>query len=157
MQEGKPPTCGVTAAGLSCAVDIEVAGALNFEEQELYEVLVAVTDSGGKTLTRPFTLLVLDANDAPTALQVDKLSIEENAGAGAIVGSIFATDEDSAQQLACVVPAEGDDGRFTVTFVDGANFLTVAKDAQLDYEAQEQHQASVIPSPVFVPAVACSG
>jgi len=134
-------------------VDIEVAGALNFEEQELYEVLVEVTDSSGKTLTRPFALIVLDANDAPTALQVDKLSIEENAGAGAVVGSVFATDEDSAQQLACAVPAEGDNGWFAVTFADGVNLLTVARDARLDYEAQEQHQASVIPSPAFFPAV----
>ncbi len=69
---------------------------LDFEMRKLYDVTVTVADPSGATASAPFTVRVLDANDAPVFPPGDILrSVAENSQLGALVGAtIGAHDPD---------------------------------------------------------------
>ena len=68
--------------------------ALDFEAKSELEVIVRVSDKKKAFIDVPFTISVLDANDPPTDLLIDNLSIVENNDPGGVVGIFTPIDPD---------------------------------------------------------------
>ena len=64
------------------------------EEKQLLDVDVTVTDSGKETYIATFEITVLDVNDAPTDITLDKDTIAENQPADTVVGKFTLVDPD---------------------------------------------------------------
>src|SRR5207237_654638 len=87
---------------------------------------ITATDAGGLSITRPFTITVLNVNEAPTAIALSNASVSENA-AGASIGTLSATDPDANDAATFTVS----DNRFEVV----GNTLKLKAGVSLDYEA----------------------
>lgn len=69
---------------------------LNFEEQSVYNIVIRSTDSGGNTISKPFTIFVNNLEEAPINLELSNSTILENLPPGSFIGLISAIDPDSA-------------------------------------------------------------
>jgi len=113
---------------------------LDYDEQDSYAVRVQATDSGGLVFEKPLTISVTEVNESPTDISLSSTSIEENAGANAVVGTLSATDANASQTFTyALVSGEGDDdnGSFTV------NGNQLRATSSLDYEAQSSHSVLI--------------
>lgn len=79
--------------------ELQTAETFNFESKSIYEVTVSITEIGMTTESQDFTIVVRDVNDAPTALNLSEVSIEENLQSGTLIGEISTEDEDSADSF----------------------------------------------------------
>ena len=61
----------------------------------LYSVTVRSTDSGGLTFDKAFTVTVTNVNEAPTSIVFTATTVDSQAKAGALVGSLSTVDEDT--------------------------------------------------------------
>lgn len=75
------------------------AGAIDFESAATLSIRLKTTDSGGASYEKIFTVAVSDVNEAPTALASSNLSIAENAGANAEIGTLSSTDPDNGDSF----------------------------------------------------------
>ena len=67
----------------------------NFEEKSSYSIRVRTTDAGNLTFEKSFTITIVDANDAPTAISTgSEASIIENSEVETVVTTFTTTDED---------------------------------------------------------------
>ena len=89
-------------------------------------VTVTATDSGNLTTSQDFTITVGDANEAPTAIALDNMTVAENS-AGTVIGTLSTTDVDDGDSHSYTVS----DSRFEV--VDGA--LKLKDGVSLDHES----------------------
>src|SRR5690606_21370786 len=64
---------------------------LNYEAASSHTIRVQVTDSGGLSLIRDFTVAVNDVNE-PLSLGNASFSVAENFGPGTLVGTVAASD-----------------------------------------------------------------
>jgi len=106
---------------------------IDYEAATSYGVTVRVTDSGGLFYDESFAITVEDVPDggnaAPTAIELDNLSVAENA-AGAVIGQLSVVDPDAGDSHSFTV----DDARFEV--VDGR--LKLKDGVGLDFEQESQ-------------------
>ena len=109
---------------------LRTAAVFDFETRTSYSVRVRVTDSGGLFFEQPFTINVLDANEAPTANDAT-FSLPENSAAGALVGAVTASDPDVGQSLGYAITAGNTGGAFAI---NGAGQITVANPTALNFE-----------------------
>ena len=87
-----------------------VAGtALDFETEPSVNVSITATDSTGASITVPVTVIVVNRNEAPTALNLAKTTLDANTN-GAPVGALSVTDPDVGDTHTFAV----DDPRFEV-------------------------------------------
>ena len=68
---------------------------LNYEVKTAFTIRVRVTDAGGLTGERDFTIGVPNVNEAPTNLTLSKTAVPENRPAGTVVGTLAAADPDA--------------------------------------------------------------
>ncbi len=68
----------------------------DFETKSSYSVRVRVTDSGGLTFEKAFTINVMNVNEAATDITLSSTSIAENGGANAVVGTLSNNDPDAS-------------------------------------------------------------
>jgi YDG domain/Cadherin domain/Beta-propeller repeat/HYR domain len=110
---------------------------LNFEAQSSYSVLIRVTDSGGATFDKLFTISVTNVNDAPSSFVLSSQSVGENLPAGTLVATLSTTDEDVADSSFTyqLIPVVGSAGHTLFAF-DGNLLKTVFP---LDYEIQTSY------------------
>ncbi len=73
---------------------LTVAGALDYESSASHDLTVRVTDGGGLTYDKVFTIAVNDVNEAPTDLFLSNDSVDENSAIGTLVGVVTAEDPD---------------------------------------------------------------
>ncbi|WP_372502122.1 cadherin-like domain-containing protein [Tistrella mobilis] len=100
---------------------------LDYETEGSVSVVITATAANGFSASETYVLQVLDGNDAPTAPVLDGSSVPENQ-AGAVIGTVTATDQDADDELAFTV----DDDRFEI--VDGQ--LKLKDGVSLDYETE---------------------
>lgn len=83
---------------LNGILQLKANAQLDFEERSSEVIAITVTDSGlpPLSLTRTFALTVRDINEAPYAISLSASGVKENV-AGAIIGSITASDQDAGQ------------------------------------------------------------
>ena len=105
---------------------------LNYEDGDTVMVTVTFTDSAGNTASQDVTVTVTDVNEAPyapTVVNADDLSVDEN-DAGASVTSIDATmDPEGDEDITYHV----DDDRFEI---DGGRVLKLKDGMILDHETE---------------------
>ncbi|AFK57505.1 Putative Ig domain family (plasmid) [Tistrella mobilis KA081020-065] len=100
---------------------------LDYETEGSVSVVITATAANGFSASETYVLQVLDGNDAPTAPVLDGSSVPENQ-AGAVIGTVTATDQDVDDELTFTV----DDDRFEI--VDGQ--LKLKDGVSLDYETE---------------------
>lgn len=105
---------------------------LNYEAATSHMVQVRVTDQGGLTLDKSFTIVVTDVNEAPSAASLTGGTVAENAANGTVVGTVVGADADAGSVLSYAL-LDNAGGRFAINSTSGQ--LTVANGALLNYEA----------------------
>ena len=111
---------------------------LDYEALRSVAITARVTDQGGLTLDKAFTVAVTNVNEAPTAPVLSNASVAENAPAGTLVGTAVATDPDA-----------GDTLRYSLVSNPGALFAIDAATgrltttAPLDYEAAASRPVTI--------------
>ena len=135
---------GTTANGLALTLagtTIQVATPASYQALRANETVVdhfdyTVADRAGATATASVTLTFVGANDAPSALTLDRTRVDENAAVGTVVGTLSGYDVDHDETLRYRLLDDAG-GRFAVDATTGA--LTVANGALLDYETATSH------------------
>lgn len=126
----------VDDAGGRFAIDsatgaLTTTAALDHEAQATYAVVVRVADPDGLFADQAITVQVADVNEAPANVAIDDSSVDENAPAGTLVGTVTADDPDAGDTLAFSLVDDAG-GRFAIDASTGALTTLVA----LDHEAQ---------------------
>ncbi len=67
----------------------------DLDAQDSYSIRIQTTDSQGSSIVRIFTVLITDANDAPTALLMDVQQVAENQQIGTLVSQLSTQDPDT--------------------------------------------------------------
>ena len=90
---------------------LKAGQSLNFESEPTVNLTITATDLGGAGLSynEPFVITVNNANEAPTDITLDNLTVTENA-AGAVIGNLGVTDPDTGDTHSWSV----NDARFEV-------------------------------------------
>lgn len=78
--------------------DLKVLGSLDYESNTSHALTLRVSD-GVHNIDQNYTIHVSDVNEAPTSLQASTLTIEDGLGAGSVVLTLSATDQDSGDTL----------------------------------------------------------
>ena len=105
-------------------------GAFDYEtDARRYDLRVRVTDDGNppKSRTADVTIRITDAPDAPHAITVANLSVDENA-AGAVIGAVAVADQDDDHHVVTV-----DDPRFEIV----GGVLKLKAGETLDHESDD--------------------
>lgn len=134
----------LTTLGAQLSID---HGTLAYAPGALFQSLAAgqtatdtfnytVSDSSGATASANVTVTVQGIDDAPTGLTLSNASVDENAVAGTLIGSLGAFDVDQGDTLGYTL-TDNAGGRFAVDPTSGA--LTVASGALLDFEAKSSY------------------
>ena len=113
---------------------------LNFEAKSSYSVLVQVTDSGGLTYSKPFTITVTNVNESPTDIGLTPAIIPENSAVDTVVGTFSTTDVDSGDIFTYSLVAGEKD-------VDNASFNisgnSLRTSARFDFETKSSYNVRV--------------
>jgi Ca2+-binding RTX toxin-like protein len=112
-----------------------LVGELDFETAPAHDVTIEVSDGNGGTQQRVFTIAVRDVNEPPYDLMLDGGTMEEDAGDGAVVGSLMAEDPDGDTLTYTLI--DDADGLFRLE----GNLVIVA--GPLDYETAPVHEITV--------------
>ena len=116
--------------------DVVVAGALDYETATSHDITVRVTDGGGLTYDKTFSIGVSNVNEAPTDIALSNASVAENSANGTVVGSLSAVDPDA-----------GDSASFALLDDAGGQFALNGNDVvvagALDYETATSHDITV--------------
>ncbi len=112
----------------------------DFETKNVYNVRVRTTDSGGLLTEATFSILIIDVNEAPTAIALSNASIAENLAANALVGSFSTVDVDAGDAFVyTLVPGAGSS--------DNSNFAMVNNQLQtlssFDFETKRSYSIRV--------------
>jgi len=119
---------------------LSTAGVFDFETKSSYAVRVRVTDAGGLSFEKEFTITVTDINEAPTALALSNTSVLENAASGTTVGTLAGTDADAGDtHTYSLVTGTGstDNASFTITGT------TLSTAAVFNFEAKNSYAVRV--------------
>lgn len=98
--------------------NLRLTAAANFEAQPSYSIRLRATDSLGATFEKTFTITVTNVNEPPTSISLSAISLPENGGVNAVVGTISAIgDPDAgASHTFSLEPGTGDtdNGAFNI-------------------------------------------
>jgi hypothetical protein len=112
----------------------------DFEGINSYSVTVRVTDGGGLTLDKQFTITVTNENETPADVALSNSSVAENLPSGASVGTFSTTDPDSGNTFAySLVTGTGDSDNVSFT-IDGNTLKTAAV---FNFEAKSSYSIRV--------------
>jgi len=119
---------------------LQSAASFDFETKSSYTIRVRSTDGGGLFTEQSFVISITAANEAPTAISLDELTIDENEVAGTVVGTLSTTDTDATDShtYTLVTGVGGDDN---ASFdIDGDTLITTES---FDFEAQSSYSVRV--------------
>lgn len=106
----------------------------NFESKSSYSVRVKTQDAGGLSYEQALSVTVTNVNEAPTAISIAAISIDENAAVGSVVGALSTTDEDNGDTFTYSLAAgSNDNDSFDI---DGANLITAS---DIDFETKASY------------------
>ena len=114
--------------------------AIDFESSASLNLRLQTTDAAGATYQKSFTIVVTNVNEAPTALSLSNLSLAENSGINAEVGSLSTTDPDNGDSFTySLVSGAGDTDN---SGFDISNGKLVSKNS-LDFETKSSYSVRV--------------
>ena len=106
------------------------------------DIVISVTDNIAAAVSLPaFSITVTNVNDAPTISGTTAFTIAENAGNGAMVGTITGADIDAGTVLAYFITAGNSSNAFTIDPDTGE--ITVNGDNKLDHETTPSYSLTV--------------
>jgi VCBS repeat-containing protein len=112
----------------------------NRDTQETYSIRVRVTDAEGLSFEQTFTITITAENVAPTAIELDNSTIDENVEEGTVVGNLSTTDPNGTDtHTYTLVAGEGDTDN--AAFVIVGNQLQTAAD--VDFETKSSYSVRV--------------
>jgi hypothetical protein len=76
--------------------NIQINESPDFETKNSYSVRVKATDKGGLSSEKAFTIAITDVNEAPAAVSLNKLSVDERVPADTEIGTFTTEDEDGS-------------------------------------------------------------
>lgn len=118
--------------------NISLQGALDFEVQDSYDLIVRVTDNVNAADTATITVNLNNINDAPVFGDA-VLSVAENSAAGTVVGTVQASDQDM-DVIGFAIVAGDQEGFFAI---DANGEITTTENAVLNFEARSSYQLVV--------------
>src|SRR5690606_22080526 len=90
-------------------VELLTNAVFDFEAGQSYSVRRRAEDGRGCSFDQALTITIDDVNETPSAPSLTGDSLAENAGAGALVGTLWAADPDAGDSLSfSLVEGEGD-------------------------------------------------
>jgi gliding motility-associated-like protein len=119
---------------------LQAVASFDFETKTSYSFRLKVTDKGGLSFEKEFTITVTDVNEAPTALALTGTSVLENAASGTAVGTLAGTDADAGDtHTYTLVSGTGstDNASFTITGT------TISTAAVFNFEAKNSYSVRV--------------
>jgi gliding motility-associated-like protein len=119
---------------------LRAVAAFDFETKTSYSFRLKVTDKGGLSFEKEFTITVTNVNEAPTALALSNTSVLENAASGTTVGTLAGTDADAGDtHTYTLVTGTGstDNASFTITGT------TLSTAAVFNFEAKNSYAVRV--------------
>ena len=90
----------------------------NYESKNSYSIRIQTIDSGGKTLSKSFTISINNENEPPIDILLSNDNINENEQINTEVATLSSTDEDSGDTFTySLVSGNGDDdnNKFTIS------------------------------------------
>ncbi|RMF59768.1 MAG: hypothetical protein D6743_15875, partial [Calditrichaeota bacterium] len=119
---------------------LQTNAVFDYETKNSYSIRVRVTDAGGLTFEKVFTINVTNVNEAPTAITLDNNSVLEEQAAGAAVGNFSTTDPDIADTFTYVLTD-------MANYPDNSSFQIVGNELQtavvLDFETKSSYTIRV--------------
>ncbi|MDF1635826.1 cadherin repeat domain-containing protein, partial [Mycoplana sp. MJR14] len=113
-----------------------VGKSLDYETVKNHAIVVKVTDEGGNSFEKSFTIGVQNVNEAPTDVAISKASVAESAAVGTVIGTLSAKDP------------EGGAVTYSLSSNPGGIFKVVGNQLQLakavDYETAKSHAVTVV-------------
>jgi uncharacterized delta-60 repeat protein len=97
--------------------ELRTAESFDYEAGSTFSVRVRVTDAGGLTFEKPFTITVTDENESPTDITLSSTSIAENQPLYTVVGTLSAADVDAGDTFTFELVAgtgDSDNGAFAI-------------------------------------------
>ena len=116
---------------------------LDYETAGSHGITVRVTDQGGLSVDKTFTIAVTnveDSNRPPSNATLAGGAVAENSANGATVGTVTGVDPDPGAVLSYSLLDDAG-GRFAINGASGA--ITVANGSLLDYESATSHSITV--------------
>jgi gliding motility-associated-like protein len=120
---------------------LKAAEAFDFETKSNYSIRIQTSDAGGLSFQKEFTLLVVNVNEAPTAIALSNATIDENKLIGVPLGNFATTDPDAGDSFTYkLVSGVGsdDNSKFTIA---GNNTL-IATEA-FDFEIKSSYSIRI--------------
>jgi hypothetical protein len=111
---------------------------LDYDTAATQTITLRATDMQGLYRETSFTIYLINVNEAPTALALSAATVEEGCPTGILVGTLSATDPDTADTLTYALTDDAG-GRFQIV----GNELQVADGALLDYHQATSHTVTV--------------
>ena len=120
---------------------LKTSSVFNYEAySNTYSIRVRVTDAGGLTFEKEFTISVTNVNEAPTNIALSPSSISESLPSGTTVGSLASIDVDAGDTFTyTLVSGTGDTDNASFT-IDGNTLKTAAV---FDYETKSSYSVRV--------------
>ncbi|MCH7866063.1 MAG: DUF4347 domain-containing protein, partial [Myxococcales bacterium] len=116
-------------------------GILDYETQASYSVIVRTTDDTALSFDQTLVITVTDVNEfAPVATDAT-FNIDENSANSTSVGTVAASDADTAQTLSYAITTGNASGAFAINATTGE--ITVADGSQLNFEITTQYVLTV--------------
>ncbi|MEY9427047.1 hypothetical protein ABH975_002362 [Bradyrhizobium ottawaense] len=121
-------------------VSVANGALLDYETTNSHNITVRVTDQGGLTVDKTFTIGITNVNEAATGATLSANSVAENSANGTVVGTVSGTDPDAGATLSYSL-ANNAGGRFAINSTTGV--ITVANGTLLDYETASTQSITV--------------
>lgn len=119
---------------------LRATSSLDFEAGSSRSVLIRVTDSGGLTFDKQFTITVTNVHETPTDIALSASNVAENQANGTAVGTLSTTDPDAGNTFTYTLVAgagSSDNAAFTIS---GSTLQTAAG---FDFETKNSYSVRV--------------
>ena len=140
---------GKTYAVLQVKSDLDFEDVFNKNADSLFNVTITLKDQQGvagcNTVTLQKKITVRDDNEAPVILETPIYTVKENSAAETSVGKVDADDEDIWSELTFkLVNIQGEGDVASLFKIDNNGNITVAANANLDYETKNEYRVKVV-------------
>ena len=123
---------------------LTITSTADFETKSSYSIRIQVTNQGGGTLEKQFTINVTDVNEAPAITPNQTFTIAENSVNSTPIGFVEASDFDLTapnNTLTFVITGGNTGGAFAINSSSGQ--ISVANSLALDFEGTSQYSLQI--------------
>ena len=129
-----------TIDSLTGVISVNNPTSLDFESLASLTLRISATDAAGLSDSTTIDVTVGDINETPTLTTLSNSSIEENSGAGSMIGTASTIDPDFGDSVRYQL-IDSADGLFTIDTTTGD--ITVAS-PELDFEDATTHHITIL-------------